>query len=496
MSLRKVIVFGIVVATLVLGFGVANALGQKPFEGVTITVFTQPPPFVAKSVQMFAPSWEKLTGAHVKLITAPWAELHSKMYTALATGSHSFDIILFPSAWLADFASAGYLAPLNKLIANDPRLDWDDILPVYRERIATWGGKIYAIPLDGDNHIFYYRKDALENPKYQAKFKEKYGYDLPVPPRTWEQVRDIAEFFNGWDWDHDGHVEYGVVEARRKGDQAYWTFFSRAAGYCSVPGQPGGLFFDPETMKPLINDPGHLQALKDYIGIMKYGVPGMINMDSGEIRTVFCAGEAAMAIDWGDIGIMADTSPGSAIKGKVGYAILPGSTKVWNYKTGKWMSYKEPNQAPYLAFGGWMGAIDAKSPNVKAAYSFLSYLGEPKNSYISVTTPETGFNPYRESHFKNLDGWYKYGMVDPKDYLQAIHDTINSPNVQPDLRIPGAARYFEALDAQLALAVAGQKTPQQALDATAAAWDQITNDLGRESQLKAYRLSLGLPVKG
>jgi len=71
---------------------------------------------------------------------------------------------------------------------------------------------IYAIPLDGDNHIFYYRRDALENPDYQREFKDKYGYELGAP-RTWDQVRDLAEFFNGWDWDGDGRKEYGVVEA-------------------------------------------------------------------------------------------------------------------------------------------------------------------------------------------------------------------------------------------------------------------------------------------
>jgi hypothetical protein len=33
------------------------------------------------------------------------------------------------------------------------------------------------------------------------------------------------------------------------------------------------------------------------------------------------------------------------------------------------------------------------------------------------------------------------------------------------------------------------------LDAVAKAWERITEELGRENQLKAYRLSLGLPVE-
>ncbi|MFQ6067013.1 MAG: extracellular solute-binding protein [bacterium] len=482
-------------AVIVLGsLGSTQALAQKKFEGVEITVFTQTPPFIAKPVQMFRADWEKETGGKVRLITAPWAELYPKMSSSFALGAKKYDIIIFPAAYLADFASNKWLAPLDTFIAADTRIDWLDILPVYRERISTYAGTIYAVPMDGDSHMFYYRRDAIENPEYQAKFKAKYGYDL-APPKTWAQVRDIAEFFNGWDWDGDGRKEYGVAEAMRKGDQAFWTFFSRAAAFSSIPGQAQGLFFDPETMKPLINDPGHVRALENWIEMIELGVPGVINMDSGEIRTVYAVGEAALAIDWGDIGVMADTSPESTVKGKVGYSILPGTTRAWDYVKKTWVDFPEVNYAPYLAFGGWLAAIDAKSDHVEAAYDFISYLGSPENSYICVTTPETGFNPYRKSHFEKLAGWYGYGFVHPEDYLGAIEATIAHPNVQADIRIPGAFRYFEALDAQLSMALAGAKTAKQALDDVAKEWEKITEDLGREKQLKNYRASLGLPTK-
>jgi multiple sugar transport system substrate-binding protein len=490
--MRRIAAFG-VLALLVVGCAVALAQTRR-FEGVTITVFTQPPPYIAKPVLMFAPDWERLTGAKVKLITAPWGELYPKMYSSFALGQALFDIVIAPAAWLPDFAEAGFLAPLDELIGADPYIAWGDILPVYRDRIVSWAGKIYAVPMDGDCHIFYYRKDALENPEYQARFKAKYGYDLPVPPRTWKQVRDIAEFFHGWDWDGDGIINYGVVEPRRYAGQADWCFFSRAVGYVALPDQPGGLFFDPETMVPRINSPGHVKALEDYVDIIKFGVPGMLLMDSGEVRSVFASGLAAMAIDWGDIGVISDVGEESRVRGKVGYAVLPGSTEVWDFAQGKWVTLAEPNQAGYLAFGGWVAAIDRNSRNIAAAYDFISYLSRPENSYISVTTSETGFNPYRASHFEKLAGWIGFGFVNPAAYLGAIRDTIDHPNVQVDLRIPGAARYFEALDAQLALVAAGQKTAKAALDEVAKIWEQITDELGRDKQLKAYRLSLGLPV--
>ncbi len=491
--MRKLVL--VVGAVVIVGCWLVG-FAQARFPGAIITVFTQPPPYIAKPVQMFAPDWERLTGAKIRLITAPWGELYPKMYSSFALGQGLFDIVICPAAWLPDFAEAGFLVPLDNYIAADPYIEWEDILPVYRERIVTWRGQIYAVPMDGDCHIFYYRKDALENPEYQAQFKAKYGYDLPVPPRTWKQVRDIAEFFHGWDWDGDGIINYGVVEPRRYAGQADWCFFSRAVGYVALPGQPGGQFFDPVTMEPRINSPGHVRALEDYVEIIKFGVPGMINMDSGEVRSVFASGVAAMAIDWGDIGVISEVGAESRVKGKVGYAVLPGSYEVWDFAQNQWVTLPEPNQAGYLAFGGWVAAIDRNSKNIAAAYDFISYLSRPVNSYRSVTTAETGFNPYRASHFAELAGWigFGFGAEAAASYLQAIKDTIGHPNVQPDLRIPGAARYFEALDAQLALVVAGQKTPQEALDEVARIWNQITDELGRASQLRAYRLSLGLPV--
>ena len=39
--------------------------------------------------------------------------------------------------------------------------------------------------------------------------------------------------------------------------------------------------------------------------------------------------------------------------------------------------------------------------------------------------------------------------------------------------------------------MSGAKTPQQALDDTAAAWEQITDRLGRDKQLKAYQEAIG-----
>jgi multiple sugar transport system substrate-binding protein len=98
------------------------------------------------------------------------------------------------------------------------------------------------------------------------------------------------------------------------------------------------------------------------------------------------------------------------------------------------------NLAPYAAFGGWSGGINAKAQDkVKdAAYAFLSYLSQPKQSDVDVTIGVTGPHPHRISQFAYNDTWKNAGMskVAGDSYLGAIKDSLHSPNMILDLRIP------------------------------------------------------------
>ena len=63
------------------------------------------------------------------------------------------------------------------------------------------------------------------------------------------------------------------------------------------------------------------------------------------------------------------------------------------------------------------------------------------------------------------------------------------------MRLPAYFSYTEALEIELSKALAGETTPQAALDAVAAEWNRLTDELGRDAQLAAYRASMGLPPK-
>ena len=84
-------------------------------------------------------------------------ELYDKAILDMSTGTNSFDAFVFNPQWLGDFTGPGYLEDLTARVTSDPVVDWQDIGPFFRDFNATYAGKVYTIPLDGDFHMVYYR---------------------------------------------------------------------------------------------------------------------------------------------------------------------------------------------------------------------------------------------------------------------------------------------------------------------------------------------------
>ncbi len=128
-------------------------------------------------------------------------------------------------------------------------------------------------------------------------------------------------------------------------------------------------------------------------------------------------------------------------------------------------------------------------------YDFFSYMAQPAQANVDVTIGITGFNPYRVSQFESNDAWVKAGMSEAaaKNYLGAIADSLNSPNMVLDLRIPQNQRYQQiVLDTAVHRFLAGEIDKQETMQAIEDGWNEITEELGLEEQLKAYKATLGL----
>jgi multiple sugar transport system substrate-binding protein len=200
---------------------------------------------------------------------------------------------------------------------------------------------------------------------------------------------------------------------------------------------------------------------------------------------------------WGDVGSNAKTNDSSVIGDVCGFSILPGSDDVYNSKSGKWEKLASgPNYAPNMAYLGWgvyvMARVDSDSKKQKAAWSAAAHLGGKDISLWCAAYP-SGFQPYRNSHF-NIPEWVAAGYDEAfiKSYLDSEANSYNHPNAAIEPRIPGIFQYYSVAEDELTKIWSGGSDAQSGADRIAAAWEKITDEIGRDKQIALYKASLGL----
>ena len=77
-------------------------------------------------------------------------------------------------------------------------------------------------------------------------------------------------------------------------------------------------FFNPDTMKPLINSEGHVRALEDYVKFLANGPKEEISWTLGQGWNLFLAGHSATEPTWGDLPTLAQDPKTSKVQGKIG----------------------------------------------------------------------------------------------------------------------------------------------------------------------------------
>ena len=488
---RKLVV-GLAAVAMAASLGTA-AQAQKMYDGVTVNILTRPGPVIAGRIVERGAEFTEMTGATISVDEVPFAELFQKVLTDWATGTNSIDVAVFATGWAVELADADLLEDLTPYVAADDKIDIDDIAPFFREYNQKIGGQVKLITLDGDFQMAYYRSDL-------------YDENGLTPPRTWDEYLANAAVLNGKDFNGDGEADFGSCMFKKRNAQSYFAVMSFAAPYVQSKGTGEGMFFDPATMKPKVNNEAWAEAFRIYKATGEFGPPDEINHDVGDTRALLIAGRCAQMIDWGDVGPLS-LDPGSeAIKNKMAAVIMPGTTRVLDTATGKLVDCTAEicpyavdgiNYAPFAAFGGWSGAVN-KSSDAKvkqAAYDFLSYMNQAAQSNFDVTQGWTGYNPYRNSQLDNLEPWIAAGFTEEAaaNYLGAIKDSLNNPNMASDIKIPGSAQYAGVvLDRELARFIAGEITAEEAVANVEAGWEEITDEFGRESQASIYQLSLGV----
>ena len=448
---------------------------QKPAQLVvglypgSIGNYTTPYP---KGATPPAQLWEELTGIKIKFVPVDAAQAYAKNTRMAATRDGSMNIVQLGMADTGDLAEAGLLRPLGDYVAKH-KPDWNEKKWGYLGGQTTtqmfnyYNGKPYAVASDGDYQIFVIRKDLWESPKEKAAFKAKYGYAL-VPPKTWDQQRDMAEFFHRPD---DGLL--GATDLRSPA----WGWINFVHRYTST-GNPVAYYWD-DNMKPLINGAGGVKALNHMIATTKFGSKDALSWVWPEQYQNWGDGGAAMTIAFSNLtkfqkkGGPFDKS-GFDVGSKTWAIPMPG----WNVG-GKLVRHTS------LYFNASNG-VNKYSPAKyhEASYLFLQWVASGP-IYTWLTANPGGYQ----------DPCKVACLTDPlvrSSYTPRTVDVLamTLPGAAPSITaLKGANQYIQALDINLQKALSGQLSPQKALDAVAASWNQTTNKVGRARQIKAWRAS-------
>jgi multiple sugar transport system substrate-binding protein len=233
--------------------------------------------------------------------------------TSLEGGSSDFDVFPIDVVWAPEFARAGWLADLSG--AFPPERLREDFLPGPVAAV-TAGGRTYAVPWFVDVGLLYYRTDLV-----------------PRAPRTYAELEDFARSamrrdpsLSGWLW--QGRQYEGLS----------------CAVFEVVWGSGGELLSGGRIT---LDTPAAREALALLRRAVDSGLSPRAVISSGEeeTRRAFQDGRAVFLRNWPYVWAEAQ-SPGSPVRGKIGWSALPSATGA-------------PGPG---ALGGWQLAVNAHSP--------------------------------------------------------------------------------------------------------------------------------------
>ncbi len=454
---------------------------EAPLAGTELRLTIVADPAMARSAERLRGEWNAQTGGRFSVAEATAEEV-------LAAASLPGDAVIVPSALLGPLAQRDGIAPVRpRTPSADPFAAQPSAQPsaraaaraavfeALRRGEAVWGATAMGIPFGSPVLVCYYRADLLKQVDRR-------------PPRTWEEYRTLACLLA--DANPGAEVWHGAMEPLGPG-WAGVVLLARAAPYAKHPANYS-VWFDIQTMAPLIAGPPFVRALEELVEAAKLGPAESLEFDPDAVRRAFWSGRTAMALSW-PTAAAADV-PRDAAFG-AGFAELPGSGKVYNISRTRWDARPEDgcSYVPLLAIAGRLGVVSREAAHPGAAQELLAWLSGPEwSTTVSARSPTTTL--FRREHLAAPGVWVEppVGRGAAAQYAKATEAALGRRHWVTALRIPGRERYLAALDQAVHAAVRGEASPQEALDTAAASWRATTDALGADAQRTAYRRSLGL----
>jgi multiple sugar transport system substrate-binding protein len=150
------------------------------------------------------------------------------------------DVSTFDGFWIAEFAEAGLLLPLNQVIG--PEVDtWDGWEFLGVQGNITYNGERYGVPEGTDVRVIFYRKDLFEAA----------GITVPWQPSSWEELLSTAQTLKASGIEFPIQLDAGTYMGEATTMQGYFMLLLGA----------GAHIYDFENQQWVIDEAAHLNAL-------------------------------------------------------------------------------------------------------------------------------------------------------------------------------------------------------------------------------------------
>ncbi|MCB2216498.1 ABC transporter substrate-binding protein [Desulfofustis glycolicus] len=460
----------------------------EPFKGMDIKVVSETITTHEYESKTLAKAFSEITGINLTHDLIGEGDVIEKLQTQMQSNKNIYDAYINDSDLIGTHFRYQQVVPLSDWMVGEgqdvtnPGLDVDDFLGIS----FTTGpdGKIYQLPDQQFANLYWFRYDLFKRPELQAQFKELYGYDLGVPV-NWSAYQDIAEFFSEKVKEIDGKPIYGHMDYGKKDPSLGWRFTDAWLSMAGAgdEGIPNGLPVDEwgirvDGCRPVgssvsrggaTNGPAAVYALTKYIDwLKKYAPPEAAGMTFSESGPVPAQGAIAQQIFW-YTAFTADMA-------------REGTPVVDENGNPKWRMAPSPH-GPYWTEGMKLGYQDAgswtlmKSTPVdrrKAAWLYAQFV---VSKTVSLKKTHVGLTPIRES-----DIWHE-SFTERAPKLGGLVEFYRSPaRVQwtpTGTNVPDYPKLAQLWWQNVADAVTGDKSPQEAMDALAEQQDQVLQRLER-----------------
>jgi glycerol transport system substrate-binding protein len=456
----------------------------KPFAGMEINVVSETITTHKYEAEVLAPAFSAITGIKVKHDLTQEGDVVEKIQTQMQSGKNVYD------GWINDSDLIGthwryqqavnltdFMAGEGKDVTN-PMLDVDDFIG--KSFTTAPDGKLYQLPDQQFANLYWFRYDWFNDEKNKADFKAKYGYDLGVPV-NWSAYEDIAEFFTGREIGGQkvfGHMDYG-----KKDPSLGWRFtdaWLSMAGNGDV-GIPNGLPVDEwgirmEGCSPVgssverggdTNGPAAVYSIVKYLDwLKKYAPPTAQGMTFGEAGPVPAQGQIAQQMFW-------YTAFTADMVGDSAKAVLneDGTPKWRMAPSPKGAYWRDGMKLGYQDAGSWTLLKSTPLDRRQAAWLYAQFV---TSKTVSLKKSHVGLTFIRES-----DIWDK-SFTERAPKLGGLIEFYRSPaRVQwspTGNNVPDYPKLAQLWWQNIGDASSEAKTPQEAMDALAAAQDAV---LGR-----------------